>query len=108
MSRRVNFREIAEADVDEQCLFLARRSARLALRFYEAIQSTALRLAESPDLGTRLDSMMELETNILVWKVDGFSNHLLLFLATPDGIDVVRILHASRDIAALFESGDIL
>ena len=108
MSRRVSFREIAEADLDEQYLFLARRSVRLALRFYEAVQSTASRLANSPDLGTRLDSIMKLETNILVWKVDGFPNHLLLFLATPEGINVVRILHASRDIAAMFESGEIL
>lgn len=107
MSRRVNFREVAESDLDEQYLFLACRSTRLALRFYEAVQSTASRLAESPDLGTRLDSIMNLETNILVWKVDGFPNHLLLFLATPVGIDVVRILHASRGIAAMFESGDI-
>lgn len=108
MTRRVNFREVASADLDEQFLYLARRSARLAWRFHEAVHSTALRLAESPNLGTRLDSLLDLETDILLWKVDSFPNHVLLFLVTSDGIDVVRILHAARDIAVLFDYGEIL
>jgi len=39
------------------------------------------------------------------WHINGFDRLIILYRATDDGIEVVRILHASRDIAALLRGG---
>jgi toxin ParE1/3/4 len=31
------------------------------------------------------------------WAVDGFENFLVLYLPRPDGVTIVRVLHAARD-----------
>lgn len=33
-----------------------------------------------------------------MWPVPDFPRVLIFYAETPDGIDVVRVLHASRDI----------
>jgi toxin ParE1/3/4 len=35
--------------------------------------------------------------------VKGFENWLLFYRDTEDRIDVIRVLHGARDIAAIFE-----
>jgi hypothetical protein len=35
--------------------------------------------------------------------VNGFDNWLLFYRDTEDRIDVIRVLHGARDIAAIFE-----
>ena len=34
--------------------------------------------------------------------VRGFSEHLIFYLPLPDGIEIVRVLHAKRNIRRLF------
>jgi plasmid stabilization system protein ParE len=36
--------------------------------------------------------------------VAGFSNHLIFYRPVPNGVEVVRILHAARDWLAIIES----
>ena len=31
------------------------------------------------------------------WPIKDFDNHLIFYLPHPDGISVVRVLHAARD-----------
>jgi toxin ParE1/3/4 len=38
-----------------------------------------------------------------MWRVRGFERYLIFYRPTDDGIDVVRVLHGSRDIESLFE-----
>jgi toxin ParE1/3/4 len=38
-----------------------------------------------------------------VWPVKGFENHLIFFRPIDGGIEVIRVLHAARDIESVFE-----
>jgi toxin ParE1/3/4 len=31
------------------------------------------------------------------WRIKGFDNHLIFYLSVPEGVSIVRVLHASRD-----------
>jgi len=64
-------------------------------------------LAETPQLGIRYDSLHDRITDILVFRIRRFLNHLILYRPVEDGIDVVRVLHSARDIERLFDSGDM-
>ncbi len=33
----------------------------------------------------------------------GFENYLVFYFPTPDGVDVTRVLYATRDIQRLFD-----
>jgi toxin ParE1/3/4 len=38
-----------------------------------------------------------------MWRVRGFAKHLIFYRPIEDGIEVIRILHASRDLAAVLD-----
>ena len=100
---RIVVRPQAERDIDEQCQYLSRESADLALRFFDAVHVTIDRLADSPDLGILYEFPSERLQGIRWWKVRGFRNHLVFYRPLDDGIDVIRILHAARDIPNVFQ-----
>lgn len=41
------------------------------------------------------------------WPVEGFERTLLFYFPLQRGVDLVRVVHGSRDIAVLFEEGFI-
>jgi toxin ParE1/3/4 len=38
-----------------------------------------------------------------MWPVPGFRNHLIFYRVTGDAIEVLRVLHAARDVRKLLE-----
>jgi len=41
-------------------------------------------------------------SGIRMWRVKGFRQYLIFYRPIQDGIEIVRVIHSSRDIAALF------
>jgi hypothetical protein len=39
------------------------------------------------------------------WPVKGFEKILLFYFPLPDGLDLVRVVHGSRDLNRLFDEG---
>ena len=40
--------------------------------------------------------------DVRMWRVTGFPSHLIFYRQTEGGIEIIRVLHAKRDIDALF------
>ncbi|MDP1798613.1 MAG: type II toxin-antitoxin system RelE/ParE family toxin [Planctomycetaceae bacterium] len=97
MSRLV-IRERADQDIDEQLIYLARQSHRIAERFLDAVERTFQILAESPERGFVWNS-----DGMRVWSVRSFHNWLIFYLPVEDGVDIIRVLHGARDLAALLD-----
>ena len=38
------------------------------------------------------------------WHIDGFKSLIVLYRELADGIEVIRVLHSSRDIPALLKT----
>jgi len=94
--RRPKAVEDAEAIAD----FLAKDSVASALRFLENTEVTLRFLTKSPQLGGVFSSNHPEFDNLRVWRVKGFSNHIIFYFEHPDAIEVIRILHGARDIDA--------
>jgi toxin ParE1/3/4 len=41
---------------------------------------------------------------VRLWRVRGFNSYLIVYRPTDTGIEVIRVLHAARDIEAILES----
>ena len=91
-------RESARRDLVAHFVYLAENvSLSTANQFLEKVEVSFRELAAHPRMGSPLNRALSNLTGIRKWRVRGFDHHLIFYLATDDGISVVRVLHASRD-----------
>jgi toxin ParE1/3/4 len=92
----------ADRDIDEQFVYLAKQNRDVAVRFFQAAEATFEQLAVMPELGERQHFGRDELAKLRAWQVQGFDNYLVFYRPIDRGIEVVRVLHAARDIAAIF------
>ena len=85
----------AESDLDEIWWYIAQDSPINADRFLDRIQEGCLLLSYFPQMGTSRD---ELKAGLRCQPVE---NYLIFYFPLEDGIDIVRVLHGSRDTESL-------
>lgn len=90
----------AESDLDEIWWYIAQDSPHNADRFLDRIQERCLGLTDFPQMGTRRD---ELKAGLRSQPV---GNYLIFYFPLEDGIDIIRVLHGSRDVDAIFHPDD--
>ena len=90
------WRPEAENDLLEIWLFIAEDSLQNADQYIDHIKTHCENLAEFPDIGR---SREELAPGIQSFPI---YNYILFYKIMDDGIDIVRVLNAARDIPALF------
>lgn len=96
---RVQYARSAESDLLELWLTIAEDNLEAADNSLDAIQETALLLSTQPKMGRVRPELAE--------GLHGFPTrtpYILFYLAEPDGIIVVRVLHHARDIDAEYFS----
>ena len=97
--RRVHFRETARQDSAPRPVFFVREaSVRVAVEFLTAVENAVIRLQGHPVIGRTRHFRSEKLHGLRSWPVPGFQRILIFYLPIPGGIDVVRVIHASRDL----------
>ncbi len=102
MSGEVIRHPASTRDIDAIAVFIADCNAEAAFRFLEAIESTYRILAEMPEAGVAREYGNPELCGLRMFPVRDFPNHLIFYRPVAVGIEVLRVLHASRDIEALF------
>ena len=100
MSRRLVIRPRAVIDVTGIFAQIAEDRPRSALRFYDAYDAALKQIARMPEAGGRL-LLPELEG--YDWRYvrpRRFRKYLIFYQITAATIEVVRVLHGSRDLVA--------
>lgn len=92
---RILIRPEAESDLDEIWWYIAQDHPNNADQFLDRIQDRFMALADFPHLGTSRD---ELKSGLRSQPV---GNYLIFYFPLADGIEIVRILHGSREIGNL-------
>ena len=88
----------ADADIDEQVLYLAEHAGEsIARRFLAAVEHTCERIALFPGLGKRAELQQQRLRDVRWASVIGFRNHLIYYSSTNTEVSVLRVLHAARD-----------
>jgi toxin ParE1/3/4 len=91
------------SDLIELADYLSEDNPDAAYRFLNAFESTIEQLAQFPEIGTRRYFQHAELSNIRMWFVQGFKNYLIFYRVLDDAIQIVRVLHRTRDIEAALE-----
>ena len=102
MSARIIRTARADRDVVEIGLFIAKDSIEAADRFLEAVETTFLALAEMPRMGASRTFLNPRFASVRMWRVRDFEKYLIIYRPVKNGIAVLRVLHAARDLETLF------
>ncbi len=91
-------RAAARRDLVEHFVYLAENAnLETAEHFLAQAEASFNVLAEQPLIGAPLSLHDPALAGMRKWLVAGFENHLIFYLPHPNGISVVRVLHAARD-----------
>lgn len=78
--------------------YRAEGGQELADRFTFAAQRAFEVLAETPGLGSPAEARAKTLAKARRWRIDGFPDHRIFYVAHPrGGIAVLRLLHTSQD-----------
>ena len=104
---RVLKREAAKRDLVAQWVWYAESAdIEVADQFLSATEKTLALLATQPLSGTQvLFRKPELQGLRKFPVSDGFEKLLLFYFPLKNGVDLVRVIHASRDIERLLAEG---
>jgi toxin ParE1/3/4 len=86
----------AETDLDEIWWYIAQDNPDNADRFLDKIEERCQELAQFPHMGISREELM------LTLRSLPLGNYLIFYLPIEDGIEVVRVLPAMRDVDAIF------
>lgn len=99
----LSIRPQAEADIDEILTWLLENNSAAATRFVMELRDTFELLAENPLIGATRQYRVPALRGIRMFPLKKYSAYLIFYLNSENTLDIVRVLHASRDLQSLFE-----
>ena len=91
-------RETARRDLVDHYVYLAEHaSLDVAERFLTQAEASFLDLAGQPKMGAPLTLKHPDLASMRKWRVKDFNNHLIFYQPRPNGVSIVRVLHATTD-----------
>ena len=101
----IRIRPRADTEIDELAGYIALDSPDAAMRFLEAVQKSFELISEQPGIGTQRYAHLSLLEDLRMLPVCDFEKHLVFYIERPGYIDVLRVLHGSRDIPVALVDG---
>ena len=103
MKQKIIVRPEAVRDLDAQAEYIAEHSdLDTALRFYLAAEETFALIATQSRLGRTRDFENPYLKGVRMCVMKEFDKHLIFYRPLKNGIEVLRVVHGSRDIEDLF------
>lgn len=93
-------RPLARSDLSEIWDYIAADNETRADAFVDLIDRKIQALAGQPNMGRARDELAEGLRSFPVGR------HVIFYRVVPHGIEIVRILHGSRDLNAIFNPDD--
>ena len=99
----------ADRDLDEQALYLSQQAgAELGHRFLLAAHETFTLLATQPQIGWLGRFKHPDLASVRVFRVSGFAKMIVLYRPGKDKIEILRVIHGSRNTQALLRREGVL
>jgi len=94
---------LSREDVDQAAVYLADHNPDAGFRFLESLESSFRRLAEMPAMGAVRTFPVSPWQDMRFFPVTGFPLYLIFYRPLAGGIEILRVLHAARDLPTLFK-----
>src|SRR5215471_3124615 len=99
----ISRRSVVLEDLINLSYYIAQDDLAAADRFLDACDETFQQLERMPLLGRIGKFRNQALKDIRVWSVRGFKRHLIFYRSTEDAIEIIRVLHASRDLDRILD-----
>jgi toxin ParE1/3/4 len=104
MKHRIIRRPRAIDDLTEQtAYYLSEAGEEVASRFLAAAEETLEQLLELPLSGATRSYLNPSLEGLRMFPVRGFEHHVLFYRPTPEGLELIRVLHDARDLKTILE-----
>jgi len=101
--RQIQLRPTAKKDLQEASDFYLREGgAKVAARFLALAERAFSHIIDHPLSGSRRLSVELRVEGLRSWAISGFP-YLVIYRLTKDVIDILRVLHTSRDVPDWFD-----
>ena len=94
----------ARQDIEEITSRIAIDNLKAALRVHRAIEKAFQILVKFPDAGAICDPFDPELAGLRFWPLKRYRNYLVIYRPIEDGIEVVRVIHAARDMFRMLKS----
>ena len=102
MSARYLVRPKAGQDLVEQAYYLATNATpAVGHRFLVAAHETLTLLSAQPAIGWRPRFRSPVLESVRIFRVSGFEKMLVLYRPLNEGVEVLRVIHGSRNLLTL-------
>jgi toxin ParE1/3/4 len=102
VNRRYLIRPQADQDLDDQAAYYSdQESPTLGHRFLVAAHETFALLATQPQMGWHPRLVHPELPSARVFRIRGFEKTLIIYRPIENGIDILRVIHGSRNLRAL-------
>jgi toxin ParE1/3/4 len=91
----------AELDLIECFEYLAQHSPSAARRFLDATEASLATINQRPGDGYRYFNDRRPKEDWRYVRLPGFKKHLVIYRITETEVEVVRIVHGSRDLESI-------
>jgi len=93
----------ARRDIVDIAEYIGRHNPFAAERFLAAVAKGFADLAAMPLMGPVREFPDPAAAGLRRWFVPGFRNHIIFYRPLSDGVEIVRVEHAARDMDSLFQ-----
>ena len=107
MTRKVRISPAADRDIDGHIALIVREQPEAAIRFIDALATTFDHIVHMPGMGNTRNYRNPRLAGLRMIPVSGFRNFLVFYHAASHTIDVVRVLHAARNVGKIFAGQDV-
>ena len=87
----------AEKDLIGIWVYVAQNNEKAANRIYKAAEETFKLLAHSPGIGTPYHPRRTQLKGVRFFPINKFHRYLIYYRKQPDGIEIIRVLHAQME-----------
>jgi toxin ParE1/3/4 len=101
----VRVRPLADTEIDAITDYIACDNPKAALRFLDALHKSFDQLSAHPGIGSRRNAHLPMLGGLRMWPISNFEKYLIFYIERPHYIDVLRILHSSRDLPDILLQG---
>ena len=92
----------ANTDLEEQAFYYASEgSPEIGHHFLVAAHETFTLLAMQPEIGWRRRQKHPALKSLRIFRVSGFERIIILYRPVPNGVDILRVIHGSRNLQSL-------
>ena len=107
MSYQLIVKNRATQDLRQQANYiLVNGNAPAAERFLELAEATFAQLATIPGMGKIVGLVSSRMGQIRQWRIKEFQDYLIFYQIQDDRVEILRVLHGSRDLEDILSNID--